>query len=407
VPYIKRAERVLLFLDEPNPISGAPWTRIKSFAKAFLTKKHEVDVIGVFTPTSLQKRGIKKTNGINAINLTLKIPLINPSIFMLNAATSFFSSMAILAVRRPKVAVVSFPGGDSGTGFIIACSILRIRYVVDYRDEWENQIICSSKLSQFSKSCYRLIKKMAVFLYKRAAFVSVVTTPFVVDLNKMGVTNVLHIPNGAVCSAFKPVERKSDNGFFSIVYSGGVGEYYRLDIVLSAIGILVGRNIRNIRLLIVGRGTNERILYNLRAYAQQLGIQQSFIYLGNKSNVAELSKIIAEADAGIIPYDDSPLWKNALPAKFYEYCSSGLPVIATTYDDSILGKLIRKNDIGLTSNPLDDKGLADIIEEIYWNKEYRVTAGRRARVLIEEHFDRTNLSALFAEKVCEAGKCQR
>jgi glycosyltransferase involved in cell wall biosynthesis len=339
------------------------------------------------------------------VNLIFKIPLNHPLVFLLNLVVSFVASMAILISRRPKIAIVSFPGGDSGSGFIIACSILGIKYVVDYRDEWENQLLYASQLSKFSKGFYLFIKKTSIFYYERALFVSAVTTPFVVDLKKKGVTRVLHFPNGAECSSFKPVATKPNNGFFSIIYSGGVGEYYRIDVVLSALKILSDKNLKNIRLTIVGRGTNEHILYNLQKYSRQLGIQNSFVYLGNKSNVDELSKIIAESDVGIVPYDDNLLWKNALPAKFFEYCSSGLPVIATTYDDSILAKVISENKIGLTSNPLDDKGLADVIEKIYGDKEFRESAGKRARILVEQHFDRNKLSEEFLNAVCKAVKC--
>jgi len=339
------------------------------------------------------------------VNLIFKIPLNHPLVFLLNIISSFISSVPLLLARRPKIAIVSFPGGDSGSGFIIACSILKIKYIVDYRDEWENQLIYASQLTRFSRGFYLFMKKISIFYYKRARFVSAVTIPFVVDLKKKGVTCVMHFPNGAVTSLFRPVVRRPDNDFFSIIYSGGVGEYYRLDVVLSALKILADKNLKNIRLLIVGRGTNEHILYNLKKYSQQLGIQNSLMYLGNKSNVNELSKIIAEADVGIIPFDDNLLWKNALTAKFFEYCSSGLPVIATVFDDSLLAKVISENRIGLTSHPLDDKGLADVIQKIYGDKEFRESAGKRARILVEHHFDRNNISKEFLNAVCEVIKC--
>jgi glycosyltransferase involved in cell wall biosynthesis len=361
--------------------------------------------MGVFGPTSLEKKGITKIENISAVNLIFKIPLNHPLVFILNIISSFISSVPILLARRPKIAIVSFPGGDSGSGFIIACSILKIKYVVDYRDEWENQLIYASQLSKLSKGFYLFVKKISIFYYKRARFVSAVTTPFVLDLKKKGVKHVMHFPNGAITSLFKPVERKPNNEFFSIIYSGGVGEYYRIDIVLSALKILADKNLKNVRLIIVGRGTNEHILYNLQKYSQKLGIQNSLIYLGNKSNVNELSKIIAEADVGIIPFDDNILWKNALTAKFFEYCSSGLPVIATVFEDSLLAKLIGENKIGLTAHPLDDKGLADVIEKIYEDKEFRESAGKRARILVEQHFDRNKLSEEFLKAVCSVVKC--
>jgi glycosyltransferase involved in cell wall biosynthesis len=392
-------------LDEPHPTPGAPWTRISSFAKACAAEKYTVDVIGIFSPTSLEKKGIKRQGNINLVNMILKVPLTDPLLFLFNLIVSSITSTILVIARRPRIAIVSFPGGDSSSGFLLACSALKIKVVVDYRDEWENQFIYSPTMSNASKQFYMSIKKLSSLFYRRACFVSVVTKPFVMAMKKGGVKNVILVPNGASCSSFKPVDKKPDNGFFTIVYSGGVGEYYRLDIIISALKKLADRGLHNIRLLIVGRGTNARILNSLLTYAHELGLQDAVTYVGNKSDVKELSRVVAEADAGIVPFDDNPLWRNAFPAKFAEYCACGLPVIATVFDDSILANVIHESKIGLTANPLDVNGLVDALEKLSTDKEFCVNAGRRARVLIEQQFNRDKISEEFIKKVLRVAKC--
>ena len=105
------------------------------------------------------------------------------------------------------------------------------------------------------------------------------------------------------------------------------------------------------------------------------------------------------ADAGIIPYDDNPFWKNSIPAKFYEYCACGLPVIATVHNGSYLQELIEKYKIGVTSPPLDEEKLADAIHWLYKNKSFREVAGRRARQLMEEKFDRNKIAKEYLNLV--------
>jgi glycosyltransferase involved in cell wall biosynthesis len=175
-----------------------------------------------------------------------------------------------------------------------------------------------------------------------------------------------------------------------------------LDIVVSSLKKLAERGFHNIRLIMVGRETNHAVLDSLLAYAKDNGLKSSVIYLGNKSDVRELSKIIASADVGIVPYDDNPLWKNGLPAKFWEYCASGLPVIATVFKDSILARLIQERGIGLTVDPLDVDGLADAIEKLSLDQEFRTIAGKRARMLIEQDFNRDKISQDFVNKVLSA-----
>jgi len=386
--------RITFFLDNPHPTPGAPWTRISSFAKAFVAKGYDVDIVGVFSPKSLKEKGVKRLSNINILNLVFKLSSNNPLLFLFNLVVSLIMSTILLIVRRPRIAIVSFPNGDSSLGFLIACAVLRIKVVIDYRDEWEDQLICASKLS---KKFYVLIKKVSSMFYRRACLVAAVTKPFVKTLTKRGVMNIVFVPNGASCSSFKPLNRKPGKEFFTIVYSGGVGDYYRLDVVIKSLKVLADRGLNKIRLWIVGRGAIDSVL----KYARQFGVQDMVAYLGNKSNIQELSKIIAEADAGIVPYDDNPLWMNTLPAKFFEYCACGLPIIATAYKDSILAKLIYENGIGLTTNPMDVNGLADAIEKMFGDKEFRVNAGKKARTLIEQHFDRDRISDEFVNTVCK------
>ena len=133
--------------------------------------------------------------------------------------------------------------------------------------------------------------------------------------------------------------------------------------------------------------------------AFELGVSSNIEYRGVINNKAKLAELIAEADVGLIPYDDNPLWKNSLPAKFFEYCACGIPVIATVYDDSLLAMYIRKYGIGVTSPPMDKKKLAEAIYWIYKNKSFREAAGKKARALIKEKFDRNKIAEIFVKLI--------
>ncbi|MFX0204205.1 MAG: glycosyltransferase, partial [Candidatus Hodarchaeota archaeon] len=98
-------------------------------------------------------------------------------------------------------------------------------------------------------------------------------------------------------------------------------------------------------------------------------------------------------------YDGNPLWKNSLPAKFFEYCACGIPVVATVYEDSILATFIREYGIGMTSPPMDEEKLAEAIYQLYKNESFREAAGKRARALIKEKFDRNKIAKDFLDLV--------
>ena len=66
-------------------------------------------------------------------------------------------------------------------------------------------------------------------------------------------------------------------------------------------------------------------------------------------------------------------------------------MVATVYSDSILGKLIIENKIGLISDPENVDTLAESLENIYNDNDFRKNASKKARSLIEENFDRNKI----------------
>ena len=384
--------KILFVLGFPNPFAGAGWTRIGFFAKDWSKKGHSVEVLGTFTYTTLQKRGPRKFGQVNIFNLIFHMDLNHPLVFVLNSIMSFMFSTLFLLAKKPDITLVSVPTGDVGLGALMACILLRAKCVVDYRDEWEDYTITLTN-SRIGKFSYSLVKKLTASLYAKCYPVAAVTPNFLAFLNRRGVTNVTLVPNGADIKTFKPLSSRKKNKFFRVFYSGGIGGYYKLDMTIKAIKKFIDKGTRNVKLVIAGGGEVQKVL-NL---ALELGISNNIEYKGVINDKPKLANLIAEADVGLIPYDDNPLWKNSLPAKFFEYCACGIPVIATVYNDSTLATLIRKYRIGLTSPPMDEEKLAETIYKIYKDKSFREAAGKRARLLIEEKFDRNKVAEKFLE----------
>jgi glycosyltransferase involved in cell wall biosynthesis len=167
-----------------------------------------------------------------------------------------------------------------------------------------------------------------------------------------------------------------------------MGEYYQLDIVIRAIK-LVHLKIPNIKMIMVGGGSDLEAIMKL---VKNLRLEEVVLYLGYKLEKSEVAELISISDVGIIPYDNNPLWKNSLPVKSFEYFACGLPVLATVNQNSLLGKLIEDNKIGLISPSGDIYGLSKIMENIFQNRSFIETAGKRATSLIREHYDRNKLA---------------
>lgn len=382
--------KVLFVLGFPNPFPGAAWTRIHFFGEKLCKEGYGVEVLGAFTPSTFKHRGAVRLHSMNVFNFIPSTDLRSHLAFTINFIISFLVSTLFIMARIPNLAIISVPKGDVGLGAMMACQLLHVKYVVDYRDQWEDYALSSSN-RKGKIVFYANVKKFSTSFYEKSQKVITVTPNFVDSLMRRRLVDVKLVPNGADVKTFKPLALKKDAKTFKIFYSGGIGRYYRLDITVKSIKNLVDNGLQNIKLVIAGSGEIQKIL-NL---AKMLDISTHLDYRGVVNNKTQLAELIAEADVGLIPYDDNPLWKNSLPAKFFEYCACGLPVIATTYEDSLLAGLITNYKIGKISQPLNEEKLAETIRQLYKNEKFRKTAGKMARLLVEEEFDRNKIVTEF------------
>ncbi|MHA1583359.1 MAG: glycosyltransferase family 4 protein [Candidatus Baldrarchaeia archaeon] len=383
--------KILFFLGFPNPFPGAAWTRIGFFADQWSRSGHFIEILGTFTYTSIKKSGVKRLGKVNIFNLIFHIGVNNPLVFILNSLTSFIVSMIFLLARKPDIVIISVPTGDTGIGAMIACKLMRIKYVVDYRDEWEDYIISRSK-SKITKKVYEIIKTLMTKVYAGSDLIVTVTPLFAKGLSFRGLKNVKIVPNGADVNVFKPCEKmvvRKKLGFreddFILVYNGIIGEYYKLDIVIRALKKLEKDVRSKVKLLMVGDGSD---LPKLMSMAKKLGLKDNVLYLGVKNSKIELAEILSAADVGIVPGLYS---RGQLPVKVFEYCACGLPIIAVVPEGSLLQKLVEKYGIGITCPSIDEE-LANVICHLYENKSFREDSGKRARLLIEEKFDRNKIA---------------
>jgi len=383
--------RIMLVLGFHNPFPGAGWQRIGFLGEKWSTQGHHIDIVGAMIPNSLMRGKEALTSKAIILNL---LPSIStrakiPGVFALNLFLSFWFSIIVVSMRHPEVVVVSLPEGDVGLGVILACTLLGKRFIVDYRDEWEDYCIHSNR--SFSQLFFRICKRIATALYKRAMLIVTVTNPLKKFLERRGVYPVKVIPNGADTRIWKPAYARK-NGFV-LIYIGVIGGYYPLDSVVIALKKVITQGASDARLKIVGEGDIKRVLQS----AERLGIIGSVEYLGSVRDQNRLVEILQRTDIGIIPFDTNPLWNHALPAKFYEYCACGLPVLATVGPDSLLAEVIRDHKIGIICRPNDSESLSGAILHYYRHPNKLYEAGERARILVERHFDRARLADKYLD----------
>ena len=373
------------------PFVGAAWARVGYFASYFSKRGHQTAILSTVTGTSMRQKRIR-VDGTSIFNRLPAILLTQPFITWFDVVSSFVFSLPLILGLNPDIVILSVPPGEIAFGVFLTCKLLRKKVVFDYRDEWEDFAIGKAG-PQMSKITYKFLKKLMTLLYVKSRFLVTETPAHAKALRERGIQKTYLVLNGADLKVFHPANKqklRARLGFqedeFIILYSGRVEGYYRLDVVVNALNIFKkGNNAGNAKLAIVGEG---EVLSDLLNLAERLGEAESVVYLGLKNQRRELAELTACADIGVVPYDDNPLWKNTCPAKFFEYCACGLPVVATTFKDSVLAKLINDHNVGLVAEPLNAKDLANAFEKLYFRRKFRQMAGQRARKLVEAQFDR-------------------
>ena len=215
---------------------------------------------------------------------------------------------------------------------------------------------------------------------------------------------IYFLPNGCDLNLFTFNNIKKDkkelliNGIksndFVAVFTGAHGDANGLISVIKAAEKLneFGRN--DIKILFIGEGKSKEKLIN---YAKTKNLNNCFFLRSMpKYKLAEILNNFA--DVGLMVLKNVPSFYNGTsPNKFFDYISSGLPVI-NNYP-GWLASLIKDNNIGKVVNPDDSTDFANALIFFADNKELRDKMGYNARDLAEKRFSRNQISKKFVRVI--------
>ena len=142
---------------------------------------------------------------------------------------------------------------------------------------------------------------------------------------------------------------------FIATYTGTHGLANGLDVVIDAADYLRKRNVENVKIVLVGNGSQKDRL-KLMALNKKL---TNILFLDPVSK-NEVSAILARANVGLqLLSDIEEFYYGTSPNKFFDYIASELPVI-TNYPGWV-ADLISKHNMGYTAEPNNGISLAQTI----------------------------------------------
>jgi glycosyltransferase involved in cell wall biosynthesis len=394
---MKKNNGVVFLIQSPVPLKGAPAQRIRVFCRHLMREGYEVYVLGgqnlgevlasrlgVSLAEKIEAKRSEHTTVCLEINasfyLLLRIPYIST---LINLVLAFFNTIYLL-IKKPRFIIVTVPPSDLVLATYIAARLIRSRYIIDVRDPYEEIQLYYSSSSKLGYRILKFLRGLNYAIYRRADAVIFVTNGIKDMMRKYGIRGVI-IPNGADLEVFKPTISafpRRDKSELTLVFSGRASRYYNLITLILALKKLNKDGIR-IKLLLVGT-----IYRGLRDLIKKLDVEELVKYLGFLSPNEVVSKVFSISDVGVIPRTDDPIFDYAIPAKFYEYIASGLPIFALCRRESDLAKLILSCNVGWVCEYKDLDCIIRTLKEIYTNRAL-IDEKRENALRIRRYFDRS------------------
>lgn len=400
----KRFSMKILFMGFYHPFVGAATARLHDFVQVFLEHGMEVFILSPITVRK-RERWMETSNGVYIMRFfaisPLKVPIIGG---LFNILSCFFSSFLMCLLKSPDVVIASLPPGEPPLGVFMTCKLFKKPIIFDVRDLWEDRRI--SNEVALVRLWYAIMKKVYNGVYNGGCFCVAVNEMVVDHLVRRGIERVHLVPHSLDTSLFMPRDRAKtcielglDPADFIVVYAGIFQEYYRIDVVMRALHRLVfEKGVKNLKLLIVGSGPQ---MGEYIRTVKELKLSDNVCFVGLKPR-EKLAEFLGCSDVGVIPYDDNPLWVYPLPTKFYEYCSCGLAMIASVFEEAILARYIKKWKVGLLVEPLSVDEMSEAMEFLYYHREKAKEMGVNGRKLALTHFDREKITLNFLKLLVTA-----
>jgi glycosyltransferase involved in cell wall biosynthesis len=305
--------------------------------------------------------------------------------------TSFCLSSAItgLFFSRPEVVIGSSPQllVALSAWWIAFCK--GVPFVFEVRDLWPESLAAVGMGNQNSWM-YRLLMKIASFLYSRSSHIVVVTPAFkdyLIERRNVPAEKISVVGNGVETDLFspqavEPLMRKElgVDGKFVVSYIGTMGMAHGLDSLLDAATILQ-RSSPEILFLLIGEGADkDRMVGNARS-RNLMNVR----FVGEQSR-GRIPAYICASDACLVLLKKAELFKTVIPTKMLEFLSCARPIILGV--DGQAREIMEESGAGIYVEPENVIDLVSAITELLSDPSLRQSMGRNGRSHIVENYSR-------------------
>lgn len=377
-------------------------TRSYEFAHYLIKRGHEVTVVcggdaSRFNLPATKRKNIYYGNldGINVIQISLPYSN-NDGLLKRTKVFLLFAFIGIKIALREEYDLLFATSTPLTAGIPGICAKLlrRKKFVFEVRDLWPDLPKALGMKNIFALWGMSLLERMSYYAADACIGLSPGICEGIVRRSKKN-KKVCMIPNGCDLNIFTPGYR------FNLrlegvkltdtvaVFTGAHGVANGLKAILDVAKVLIERGRDDIKLVFIGDGKEKP---ELEKIAKTNGLTNCLFF--DPMPKTKLNKIISCVDIGVMVLANIPaFYYGTSPNKFFDYISSGLPII-NNYP-GWLADMIKENECGIVVDPDNPIAFADGLLLLADDSSFRKRCGNNARKLAEKSFNRAKLAEQF------------
>jgi len=365
----------ILFLTENFPPErNAPASRVYERACYWVRWGHRVTVI-TSAPNFPEGRvhpgyrnrwyQVEERDGITVIRVKTFIAanegvMLRTLDFLTFMVTGFFGG---LVQERPDVVVATSPQFFAAVAGWALSAVRRRPFVFELSDLWPASITAVGAMRE--NLGLRMIERLELFLYRRAAKVVALTKSFKTDLVSRGIPagKVAVVINGVDMSRYTPQPRDLElarevglENRFVVGYIGTHGMAHALERVLDAADLL--RENPAVRFLFVGSGAARDRLVSETA---RRGLSNVVLVPAQPKEM--MPSYWSLCDLALVHLKDTPLFRTVIPSKIFEAMAMGRPIVLAAPDGEA-ADIVRATGAGVLLPPEDPQALAAAVKRL-------------------------------------------
>jgi glycosyltransferase involved in cell wall biosynthesis len=167
-----------------------------------------------------------------------------------------------------------------------------------------------------------------------------------------------------------------------LTYLGLMEEARGVRLVLDAVALMAREGVV-VALDLIGDGRARKAL---EAHATELGLDPARVRFFGHVPYRDALKIVAEADAGLIPHYANESWETTIPNKLFDYMSLGLSVISS--DVTPVVRVLSETGAGVTFKDRNAGDLARVLRSLDRNTARAQGVKGRQSVRSRYHWER-------------------